>query len=185
MRAMTEPGVTVSPGETSSSAIVPSAVAGTSSATLSVSISAIVSSLETLSPTFFRNSPSVPSVTLSPIGGTVTSVRSPPPEGALASCLGASSFGCSALSDFASAGALSSLAGASPLPLPRRPSTAPISTVSPSLATISLSVPSAVAATSTETLSVSSSTRTSSLETLSPAFLSHWPTVASVTLSPS
>ena len=47
------------------------------------------------------------------------------------------------------------------------------------------STPAAGAGTSTVTLSVSSSTSGSSALTASPGFFNHWPTVASVTLSPS
>ena len=58
--------------------------------------------------------------------------------------------------------------------LGQRPSRGPASTVAPSSAAISLSTPSAGAATSRLTLSVSSSTRISSL-TASPAFLAQRP----------
>src|SRR6185437_3464397 len=58
-------------------------------------------------------------------------------------------------------------------------------TVSPSLAMISPSVPAEGAGTSMVTLSVSSSTNGSSTATASPAFLNHFPMVASVTDSPS
>ena len=64
------------------------------------------------------------------------------------------------------------------------PSRAPMATVSPDLTAISDSTPEAGAGTSTVTLSVSSSTRGSSAETWSPACLNHWPTVASLMLSP-
>ena len=60
----------------------------------------------------------------------------------------------------------------------------PASTVVPSSARISLSVPEAGEGTSTETLSVSSSQSISSTPTLSPGFLNQVATVASVTLSP-
>src|SRR3954463_6665628 len=65
------------------------------------------------------------------------------------------------------------------------PSNAPTATVSPSLATISPSVPADGAGTSMVTLSVSSSTKGSSTATASPAFLNQRPMVASVTDSPS
>ena len=65
------------------------------------------------------------------------------------------------------------------------PSNAPTATVSPSLATMSPSVPAEGAGTSIVTLSVSSSTRGSSTATASPAFLNQRPMVASVTDSPS
>src|SRR5258708_12949948 len=65
------------------------------------------------------------------------------------------------------------------------PSNAPTATVSPSLATMSPSVPADGAGTSMVTLSVSSSTSGSSTATASPAFLNQRPIVASVTDSPS
>ncbi len=61
----------------------------------------------------------------------------------------------------------------------------PASTVVPSSARISPSVPAAGEGTSTETLSVSSSQSISSTSTASPGFLNQVATVASVTLSPS
>ncbi len=65
------------------------------------------------------------------------------------------------------------------------PSSAPIDTVWPVSAVISLSTPAPGAFTSSVTLSVSSSTSGSSARTASPAFLNHLPTVASVIDSPS
>src|SRR5208283_2689348 len=65
------------------------------------------------------------------------------------------------------------------------PRSAPIDTVCPVSAAISLSTPAPGAFTSSVTLSVSSSTSGSSARTASPAFLSHLPTVASVIDSPS
>ncbi len=82
------------------------------------------------------------------------------------------------------AGAAAGLALAA-APLPRWPRIAPIPTVAPSAATMSVSVPASGAETSTETLSVSSSTSVSSFFTASPAFFSHLATVASDTDSPS
>jgi hypothetical protein len=64
------------------------------------------------------------------------------------------------------------------------PSSAPIDTVWPVTAVISLSTPAPGAFTSSVTLSVSSSTSGSSARTVSPAFLNHLPTVASVIDSP-
>src|SRR5208337_3755095 len=64
------------------------------------------------------------------------------------------------------------------------PSSAPIATVWPVSAVISLSTPAPGALTSSVTLSVSSSTRGSSARTGSPAFLNHLPTVASLIDSP-
>src|SRR4051794_33809792 len=89
------------------------------------------------------------------------------------------------------AGAAEALAGAAGLaaapaaPSLICPSSAPTATVSPSLATISPSVPADGAGTSMVTLSVSSSTKGSSTATASPAFLNQRPIVASVTDSPS
>src|SRR4051812_6819879 len=81
------------------------------------------------------------------------------------------------------AGAAAGLAAAAPSLI--CPSNAPTATVSPSLATISPSVPADGAGTSMVTLSVSSSTSGSSTATASPAFLNQRPMVASVTDSPS
>jgi hypothetical protein len=76
-------------------------------------------------------------------------------------------------------------AGFAPSPLPMEPITAPTWTVSPSLTCNSPSTPEAGAFTSTATLSVSSSTSGSSCSTVSPGFLYHLATVASVIDSPS
>src|SRR5271166_2153053 len=76
-------------------------------------------------------------------------------------------------------------AAAPPAPAETSPSNAPIETVSPVSAVISLSTPAPGALTSSVTLSVSSSTSGSSARTVSPAFLNHLPTVASVIDSPS
>jgi hypothetical protein len=57
--------------------------------------------------------------------------------------------------------------------------------VSPSFTSRSPSTPATGAGTSIATLSVSRLTMGSSSATVSPGFLSHWPTVASVTDSPS
>ena len=65
------------------------------------------------------------------------------------------------------------------------PSSAPIATVWPVSAAISLKTPALGALTSSVTLSVSSSTSASSACTGSPAFLNHLPTVASVIDLPS
>ena len=73
MRAITWLGVTVSPSRARIADSTPSAGAETSTATLSVSISTSTSSRLTWSPTFLDQFAMVPSVTLSPITGTVTS----------------------------------------------------------------------------------------------------------------
>src|SRR5919197_976147 len=65
------------------------------------------------------------------------------------------------------------------------PITWPTFTTSPSWASIFSMAPAAGAGTSTVTLSVSSTTTGSSTATLSPTFLCHFPTVASVMDSPS
>src|SRR3954470_18923317 len=89
------------------------------------------------------------------------------------------------------AGAAEALAGAAGLaaapaaPSLICPSSAPTATVSPSLATISPSVPADGAGTSMVTLSVSSSTSGSPTPPAPPAFLNQRPMVASVTDSPS
>src|SRR4051794_21285381 len=83
------------------------------------------------------------------------------------------------------AGAAAGFAAAAVAPSLICPSNAPTATVSPSLATISPSVPAEGAGTSMVTLSVSSSTNGSSTATESPAFLNQRPMVASVTDSPS
>src|SRR5438132_3203355 len=100
--------------------------------------------------------------------------------------------GAAAAAAAAGAGFAASLAGtgaaaglAPPAPSEICPSKAPTATVSPSLATISPSVPADGAGTSMVTLSVSSSTSGSSTATASPAFLNQRPMVASVTDSPS
>src|SRR6516225_44404 len=82
-------------------------------------------------------------------------------------------------------GAAAGLSAAPAAPSLICPSSAPTATVSPSLATISPSVPAEGEGTSIVTLSVSSSTRGSSTATGSPAFLNQRPMVASVTDSPS
>ena len=87
----------------------------------------------------------------------------------------------------AAGGACAGLAGADDAPAPASimASSAPTGTSLPSCATIELSTPEDGALTSTVTLSVSNSTSGSSALTVSPGFLNHWPTVASVTDSPS
>src|SRR5690606_15163695 len=103
--------------------------------------------------------------------------------GAAAGAAAGAGAGCGA--GFASGAAA---AGAETLPLAPaviRPSRAPTSTSVPSGAEISSSRPDSCALISRVTLSVSSSRSGSSLVTESPTFLYHWPTVASVTDSPS
>src|SRR4029077_19458886 len=103
--------------------------------------------------------------------------------GALAAGAGAAVGGGDGTAAFG--GAAAGLAAAPAAPSLICPSSAPTATVSPSLATISPSVPAEGAGTSIVTLSVSSSTRGSSTATGSPAFLNQRPMVASVTDSPS
>jgi hypothetical protein len=101
----------------------------------------------------------------------------------LAGAAGASALAAGA-SLFASV-LVSALAGAAaPSPSAICASSALTSTVSPSLARISLRVPETGEGTSIETLSVSSSTSGSSTFTVSPTFLSQVPMVASLTDSP-
>ena len=152
------------------STILPETGDMTSCAALSVSSSTIASSTETLSPTFLYHSPTPASVTDSPALGTGTSTILP---------LAAAGLGASA-----SRSEGVGLTGEAAPPSAMMPSSAPTSTVSPSLTEISPKVPAAGAGTSTETLSVSNSTIGSSMATASPGFFNHWPTVASLTDSP-
>src|SRR6185437_3294670 len=88
--------------------------------------------------------------------------------------------------DAGEAGAAAAFAGRSgAAPSAIVPSSASGATVSPVLTVTSESTPEARALTSSVTLSVSSSTIGSSRATCSPAFLNHFPTVASLTDSPS
>src|ERR1700679_3699886 len=98
---------------------------------------------------------------------------------------GASEGGTLAGAAAGGAGAAAGFAAAPGAPSLICPSSAPTATVSPSLATMSPSVPADGAGTSMVTLSVSSSTSGSSTATVSPAFLNQRPMVASVTDSPS
>src|SRR6056297_1086842 len=100
-------------------------------------------------------------------------------EGALAMSLAPE-----AAAGWVGASAAGAGAAAPALP-PMMASLPPAPTVEPSSARILLSVPEAGAGTSTDTLSVSSSHSISSWVTVSPGFLNHVATVASVTLSPS
>ena len=214
MRAMTWFGVTVSPSLARIAVSTPSVGAATSTATLSVSISTNTSSRLTLSPTFLDQFPTVPSVTDSPIVGTVTSASPPasPPlsasagarvseTGALGCCAGlpgcgsgwdspsgaaAAAGGALALASGAAAGLAAPFfgAGAAAPSALTSPSFWPGVTVAPSCAAISPSTPSEGEATSRLTLSVSSSTSTSSFFTGSPGFLVQRATVASLTDSP-
>jgi hypothetical protein len=92
------------------------------------------------------------------------------------------------LPDAAGAGDASALAAGADEAAPEAPpitaSFAVASTVVPSVAMISDNTPAAGLGTSTLTLSVSSSHSISSCATVSPTFLNHVDTVASVTLSP-
>ncbi len=112
------------------------------------------------------------------------------PSGALAADLGlasSTSLAVAALrSGFvAAAGAAFAGAGLAPAPFASIvASTAPTLTTAPFLTLISERTPAAGAGTSSVTLSVSSSTSGSSAATVSPTFLNHEPTVASVTDSP-
>ena len=72
------PTATVSPSATNISVSTPSAIAGTSISTLSVPISNKISLELTVSPTFLCQTVSVPSATVSPICGMITSINRPP-----------------------------------------------------------------------------------------------------------
>ncbi len=83
MTARTAPTSTVSSSSTLISRRVPATGDGTSVSTLSVDTSSSGSSTATSSPTDFNHRVTVPSVTLSPRAGRVTSVESPPAEPSL------------------------------------------------------------------------------------------------------
>ncbi len=104
-------------------------------------------------------------------------------EGGIAVAAGAAAVFAAGASFLApgTAGALEEAGAAAPESWPR---SAPIATVWPVGAAISLSTPALGALTSSVTLSVSSSTSGSSARTGSPAFLNHLPTVASLIDSP-
>ncbi len=72
------PTLTVSPAATSILSRVPATSDGTSVATLSVSISTNNSSIATLSPSFLCQAATVPSSTVSPNCGMMTSIAFPP-----------------------------------------------------------------------------------------------------------
>ena len=78
MTAILVPIFTVSPSATRISARMPSAGAGISVSTLSVETSNRVSSAVTLSPIFLHHTVTVPSVTVSPSCGMMTSISSAP-----------------------------------------------------------------------------------------------------------
>ena len=183
--------------------------------TLSVEISSSGSSAATDSPTCFSQRLTVPSVTLSPRAGKVTSVPEPPAEPPFAAppsdpllCAvagSASSAFCSSTSEEGSgsgsdsgsgsgSGSLSAAASSAPpadpppeasLSSPMTARTAPTSTVSSSAALISSTTPAAGEGISVSTLSVEISSKGSSASTVSPTCFNHRLTVPSVTLSPS
>src|ERR1700681_2718886 len=105
--------------------------------------------------------------------------------GAAAAVFAAAGAADLAASTVAFAGAAFAATLPPPAPSAIEPNSAPIATVSPSLALISDKTPATGAGTSTVTLSVSNSTSGSSAATASPAFLTQRPMVASVTDSPS
>ena len=142
MIAIGSPTSTVSPSCTRISARMPFAGEGTSESTLSVEISRSVSSSSTSSPTALAHERTVPSITLSPIFGMTTGVRSPPvtvgaasalawapapvasaacSASAAGSMLGAASLASSETGAAASAAAPASAAAASSGPLPASP----------------------------------------------------------------
>ena len=150
---------------------VPDVGAGTSTLTLSVSSSHSISSASTWSPTVLNHVLTVASDTDSPKVGTMTSTSSAASRGFTSSAPASTALGAS---DFAGAASPSEILASS----------ASTPTVSPSAATMSARVPATGEGTSTVTLSVSSSQSISSTATLSPGFLNHVATVASVTDSP-
>jgi hypothetical protein len=169
-RASGVPTGTVSPSFTSTSRSTPSYGLGISESTLSVDTSYSGSSNATGSPTFFSQRPTVPSVTVSPSLGIVTSCSCPGPSacgGATDSSTGAVRVGV------ASAGS------------PMRASGVPTGTVSPGRTSTSRSTPSYGLGISESTLSVDTSKSGSSNATGWPTSLSQRPTVPSVTVSPS
>ena len=152
MMASTEPTSAVSSSATLISWTVPATGDGISVSTLSVETSSSGSSTSTVSPTCFSQRVTVPSVTLSPRAGRVTSVPSPEPaagaSSAGASCWGSSCFGascagasCCGSSAGASSAGASSAAWPEPEPSPMRTSGAPTSAVSSSATRISSITP--------------------------------------------
>src|SRR5690606_23625998 len=157
---------------------------GTSVSTLSVEISSSGSSTSMVSPTCLSQRVTVPSVTLSPSSGRVTSVASPEAAGAAAGASGAAS---AAGASGAAAGSAAGAAGAAaePDPSPTIASCAPTSIVSSSSAKIASRTPETGDGISVSTLSVETSSSGSSTSTVSPTCFSQRVTVPSVTLSPS
>ncbi len=170
--------------------------------TLSVETSTSGSSTSTLSPTFFSQRVTVPSVTDSPSSGISTGVRRPgrsrrrsrrtsrvrAPAPALASVSDSASSGSSASGSGSGVGLgvrrrcrRRRSSSASPITA----SSPPTSTVSSSWATIFFSTPAAGDGISVSTLSVDTSSSGSSSSTVSPSCFSQRVTVPSVTLSPS
>ncbi|MDI2034300.1 hypothetical protein PJL15_01415 [Paenarthrobacter nitroguajacolicus] len=194
MTARTEPTSAVSSSLTRISWRVPATGEGISVSTLSVETSRRGSSTSTVSPTALSQRVTVPSVTLSPKAGRVTSWPSPPEAAGAASWAGAagasSAAGASAAAGAASwagaAGASSAGAAsaAEPEPSPMRTKGAPTSAVSSSATRISSMTPEIGEGISVSTLSVETSSNGSSISTRSPTCLSQRVTVPSVTLSP-
>src|SRR5664279_4328165 len=189
---------------------VPATGEGISVSTLSVDTSTIGSSSATSSPTALSHRVTVPSVTDSPISGSVTDVPDPvdSPVPAVGFCAGASasvegaSAGAACAAGAASgsgagSGAPSPSGGSSPLPPDTAPpppaepepspmiaSSAPSSAVSSSPTRIFSSTPPYGDGISVSTLSVDTSSNGSSTSICSPSLLSQRVTVPSVTLSP-
>ncbi len=184
---------------------VPATGDGTSVSTLSVEISTSGSSTATSSPTALSQRVTVPSVTDSPISGSVTDV--PPPDDPPVPAVGFSR-GVSVSVDGSAWGAVSAAGAASgsgagsgvassaappvsppvsppaPEPSPITPSSAPTAAVSSSPTTIFSSTPPYGEGISVSTLSVDTSSKGSSTSTSSPTAFSQRVTVPSVTLSP-
>ena len=175
---------------------VPSLKDSNSIVALSVSISARISPSLTLSPTFFNQVATVPSVIVSLKRGIVTTTT-PSGNSALASALGASSvfessLGVSVVSFSSLAVSFGASAAASPpdnkaeISSPSSPMIAnkeSTGAVSPAAIPICKRVPSLKDSNSIVALSVSISARISPSLILSPTFLSHVATVPSVIVS--
>ncbi len=185
MTASTEPTSAVSSSATLISSNVPATGDGISVSTLSVETSNSGSSTSTVSPTALSQRVTVPSVTLSPNAGRVTSW--PAAAGAAAGAASAAGAAGASAGGAGSAAGSASAAGAGAAaasPEPIRTRGAPTSAVSSSATRISSITPATGEGISVSTLSVETSSSGSSTSTRSPTCLSQRVTVPSVTLSP-
>src|SRR6187402_1264787 len=170
---------------------VPSLKDSNSIVALSVSISARMSPSTTLSPTFFNQDATVPSVIVSLKRGIVTTIT--PFGNAVAAGAVVAAVSVSAFASAAGAGVASSAAGAFAPPLIKAETSSPsfpiiakresTGAVSPSGIPMYKSVPSLKDSNSIVALSVSISAKISPSLTLSPTFLSQAATVPSVIVS--